>query len=266
MLMRKPNSLIILFLKNSTTVMALKINSFLIPILIFCFTATLSAQTNNLSGIGFSFHKSAISNLTVNNYLLEQHSIVYGSPSNLNTPQYSYSVRYGRAISPAVIFFTGLEKIGMGHKFNVTLIEFHNNYNSPSNTPPPIKIFTEINSDIEIKLNYLKIPLTLYWKWMKDKSFGMFTSFSMDLGILTSATLIQDGRKEDYKKNLNPTDINYRLILGVRYDTDKYLFNLGLGFGNGFSDVEKKEKIGATIQNPSHNIHIGYFLSLNRKF
>ena len=253
-------------MKNLNTFMDLKRKSFLIFTLLSCSTLTLSAQTKNLGGIGFSFHQSAITNLTVNNYLSEQTSVGYSSPTNLNTPQYSYSLRYGRVISPAVIFFTGLEKIGMGHKFNLTLIEFHNNYNSPPNTPPPTKIFTEINTDIELKLNYLKVPLTLYWKWMKDKPFGMFTSFSIDLGVLTSATLIQDGTKTDYKKNLNSTDINYKFILGARYDTDKYLFNLGVGFGNGFSDVEKKEKFGATIQNPSHNILVGWFLSLNRKF
>ena len=78
--------------------------------------------------------------------------------------------------------------------------------------------------------------------------------------------LSQDGVESDYKERLNAKDINYKLLLGVRYDTDRYLFNLGLGIGNGFSDVEQKEKIGVTVQEPAHNVLVGYFLSLNRKF
>ena len=240
----------------------LKYCFFFYSFLILC--TTVKSQDKNLVGIGFSFHNSAISNLTVNNYLQEETSVGYGSPTNFNTPQYSYSIKYGRVISPSVIFFTGIEKIGMGHKFEITLLEFHDNYNSPPTTPTTT--FSETNHKLELQLNYLKIPFTLYWKLMRDKPLGMFTSFGIDLGILTSATFSYDGVPSDYKEKLNTKDINYKFKLGVRYDTDKYNINLSLGFGNGFSDVEKKEKIGATVQNPSQNLLIGSFLSLNRKF
>jgi hypothetical protein len=241
-----------------------------IPLLLFtlfiCFFLTSNAQTNNLVGVGFSSHNSAITNLTVNNYLTEESSSIYGSPTNFNTPHYSLSINYGRVLSPSVIFFTGIEKSGMGHQFVVTLLEIHSQYNNPPGTPAPTKSFTETKNDIELELNYLKIPLTLYWKWMKDKPFGMFTSFGIDVGVLTSATLTRDGVNTNYKEKLNSRDINYKFKLGVRYDTEKYLANLSLGFGNGFSDVEDKEKIGVTTPTPSHNTLIGCFLSLNRKF
>lgn len=232
----------------------------------FCSISNLAnAQTRNLVGLGFSYHKSAIVRMTHENYLPEGSNDLF-STKDLPTSGYSYAVSYGKVISPSVIFFTGIEKIRLGQNFNLTTIDFGNYYSSHQIPSPGTPIYTTKTYDVELKLDYVKVPLTLYWKWMKNRPFGMFTSFSLDLGILTSATLIRDGEKTDYKDNLNSKDISYKFHLGARYDTDNYLFNLGLGLGNSFSDVEEKEKIGATVQNPAHNLFLGYFFSLNRKF
>jgi len=162
-------------------------------LIIFCCKAiSVGAQSNKYIGIGISYHESAVTRLTHENYLPEESTDIF-SVEDLSTSGYSYSIRYGKEISSSVIFFTGIEKIRLGQNFNATTIDFGTYYSFPQNAPPGTPIFTTKTYSLELKLDYLKVPLTLYWKWMKDKPFGMFTSFSIDIGILTSATLVQDG-------------------------------------------------------------------------
>ena len=229
----------------------------LLLILSFCLNFHVKSQ-QNLAGVGFSYSYTYVTNLTIEKYIpvtTKGKAVV----SNKNvTPRISYGLKYGKVLSPKFIFFTGIEKVGYGQSFNVELTEFVVGY---STTSTETTVY-----DLDLNLQYLKIPLGLYWKHFKDHKFGTYLSLSFDFGMLTSAKLEQNGVKKDYKSEFNSFDVNYKLGFGARYDHEKYLVTFGLAFGDGLSDIENKDKFGKSIPEPTIIHFIGYFASYNFKF
>lgn len=218
-----------------------------------------SGFSQHYLGFGASYHFTTIVNYGLDIYLPTEsvNGKLFSTTKKL-TPRYSFSLNYGKQLSPKFIFFTGFQKIGFGQKFVIVKTEINDSGIEP--------IMTNYTYKSDLQLNYIKVPIKLYWKHAKNKKFGTFLSLSFDFGYLTSAKFEQNGVVYNYKEKMNPYDVNYTLMFGIRYDTDKSLYNIGFGVGDGLSDVENKEKFGVTTLTPAVNSFFGFFLSYNYKF
>lgn len=158
----------------------------------------------------------------------------------LNSSNNAYGLSLSIPISNFLNFYTGMQLSNQGQRF---LIETSNNSNG---TDP-------IYSDIELELQYIKVPLQfkLGGNKLNNKRLTLNFILGPQLSFLKKATSIVDGIESNYSKSMNKftVDIAGGIELDVKIIKNIY-FNLGYRFDYSITSAEPTTSLNYYYNSP----------------